>query len=118
MIEETSPEIPYDIFSLSCEEPDLTYTQRCDQLWKEICYELKNEKFLSRSHHNVGTYDQGCRGPLCRKALREHPRRKPVHGVAQQVRDERVYDPVLDYFHTVLKHRIRKYQQELLQELA
>ena len=112
------PEIPYEIFSLSIEEPDLTYHGRCKDLWDEVVEELCDELYSKRSHHNVGTYDQGCRGPLCRKALREHPRRKAPHGIKLQVREERVYDPVLDYFHTVMKHRIRNYQQQLLQELA
>lgn len=114
----TEPVVPYEIFSLSVDDPDLLYAQRCSELWLEILTELRDELYVSRSHHNVGTYDQGCRGPLCRKALREHPRRKAPHGVAVQVREERVFDPVLDYFHTVAKHRIRRYQQELLQELA
>lgn len=114
----TEPQIPLEIFSLSVDDPDLSYHARCSELWIEVLTELQDEEYAKRSHHNVGTYDQGCRGPLCRKALREHPRRKAPHGVTLQVREERVYDPVLDYFHTICKHRIRKYQQQLLQELA
>lgn len=112
------PEIPISIFSLSLEDPDLTYTLRCAELWHEICAELMEPKYKSRSHHNVGTYDQGCHGPLCRKAHREHPRRRSPSGVLMQVQEERIYDPVLEYFHTVMKHRIRKHQTQLLKEIS
>lgn len=112
------PPVPIEIFSLSIDDPDLTYNLRCTELWGEVCEELLNQELMTRSHHNVATYDAGCRGPLCRKAHREHPRRKAQHGIALQVREERIYDPVLDYFHTVMKHRIRRYQQELLKEIS
>lgn len=118
MIDIRQPEVPYDIFSLSTEDPDLMYHAVCGELWADVLAELQSEVYNKRAHANVGTYDQGCRGPLCRKALREHPRRRPPHGVAVQLREERVFDPVLDYFHTVLKHRIRNEQQQILQELA
>lgn len=111
------PEVPIEIYSLSMEDPDLTYHLRCKELWEEVCNELVDPEYRNRAH-NASTYDSGCRGPLCRKAHREHPRRKSSHGIPLQVREERIYDPVLDYFHTVMKHRIRKYQQELLKEIS
>lgn len=114
------PEVPLTIFSLADEDPDFTYHGKCEDFWKEVCDELSDPEYSKRSHHNVGTYDQGCRGPLCRKANREHPRRKrsdrgvPVY----LLREERIFDPVLEYFHTVMKYRIRQYQQEIIKELA
>lgn len=112
------PEIPQEIFSLAGDEPDLSYHTTCAELWAEILTEVCDPEYRSRSHHNVGTYDVGCRGPLCRKALREHPKRRSPSGVLVQVRDDRVYDPVLEYYHTILKYRIRKYQQLILKEIA
>lgn len=113
-----TPSIPFEIFSLALEDPDLTYNLRCAEIWKDVCDELLAPEYKARSHHNVGTYDAGCKGPLCRKAHREHPRRRSPSGVLIQVREERIYDPVLEYFHTVLKHRIRKQQTLLLKEIS
>lgn len=111
------PDIPRDIFDLSLDDADLTYNLRCAELWDEVSAEVLNQEYFKRSHQNVGTYDKGCRGPLCRKALREHPRRKSPAGGALLLREERVYDPVLEYFHVVIKHRIRLVQQSILKEL-
>jgi hypothetical protein len=112
------PNVPFDIFSLALEDPDLTYAMRCAEIWQDVCDEVLGEKFKARSHHNVGTYDAGCKGPLCRKAHREHPKRRSPSGILTQVREERIYDPVLEYFHTILKHRIRKQQSTLLKEIS
>lgn len=116
-LDDTCPQVPSEIFNVALDDADLTYEMRCQELWKEVCEEVLDPEFRKRAHHNVGTYDQGCHGPLCRKALREHPRRKSPAGTALQLREERIYDPVLEYFHTVIKHRIRAVQQEILQEL-
>lgn len=116
-IDTTCPNVPSEIFDLAREEVDLTYHLRCEELWRDVMDEVLDHDFFKRSHHNVGTYDQGCRGPLCRKALREHPRRKSPAGTALQLREERIYDPVLEYFHVVMKHRVRVAQQSILKEL-
>lgn len=116
-LDQTMPIVPFEIYSLSIEDPDLTYHMRCEELWEEVCKELLDPEFMTRSHHNVGTYNEKCRGPLCRKAHREHPRRRTTL-VPVQVREERIYDPVLDYFHTVMKHRIKRYQIELLKGIS
>jgi hypothetical protein len=116
-LDTSCPEVPTDIFNVALDDADLTYTLRCEELWSEVVIEVLDREFTKRAHHNVGTYDQGCHGPLCRKALREHPRRKSPAGTALQLREERIYDPVLEYFHTVIKHRVRAAQQALLKEL-
>lgn len=111
------PEIPLAIFNLALEDADLTYNDRCSELWNEVILEVLDHEYLKRSHHNVGTYDQGCRGPLCRKALREHPRRKAGNSSAYQLREERLFDPVLEYFHVIIKHRVRTARQSILANL-
>lgn len=117
MIDLTCPDVPAAIFNVAQDDADLTYHMRCEELWPEVTSEVLDHEYVKRAHHNVGTYDQGCRGPLCRKALREHPRRKsPVGGVVQ-LREERIYDPVLEYFHVVIKHRVRVTQQSILKDL-
>lgn len=117
MLDRLCPEVPTAIFNVAGDEADLTYHFRCEELWLEVVEEVLDPDYTKRAHHNVGTYDQGCRGPLCRKALREHPRRKSPAGGALQLREERIYDPVLEYFHIVIKYRVRTAQQEILSNL-
>lgn len=90
--------------------------QRCLELWDDICAEITDPTYSGRSH-NSGTYEQGCRGPVCKKANREHYRRKAPGGVLAHSQDDRIYDPVIEYFHTVIKYRIHAAQQEILKEL-
>ena len=112
------PEVPWDIFSLAIDIPDLTYHLRCEELWDEVLNEMLDGTFTNRQHHNSSTYDSGCRGILCRKANRDHPRRKPTHDQSHlYTREERIFDPVLEYFHVVAKHRVKIARMELLQEL-
>lgn len=111
------PDVPREIFDLALEDADLTYHMRCEELWSEVVTEVLDRDYIKRAHQNVGTYDQGCRGPLCRKALREHPRRKTPAGTVLQLREERIYDPVLEYFYVVVKHRVRVAQQNILANL-
>lgn len=113
----TPPDIPGAIFNLALDDADLTYHGRCAELWVEVVKEVRDEAYLGRAHHNTGTYDRGCRGPLCIKALRENPRRRTAAGNPLQLREERIYDPVLEYFHTVAKHRIRTKQQEIIRDI-
>lgn len=87
------------------------------ELWVLILDEVCDKEYLSRIHHNVGTYDVGCRGPLCRKALREHPRRK-TKPPAYTPQADRIYDPIIEFFHTVAKYRVREYRRILLERLS
>jgi len=116
-IELAMPEIPSDIFNAALEDQDLFYHDRCRELWQEVIEEVMEEEYSGRQHHNTGTYNQGCRGPLCRKANREHPRRNTTAPTPLQLRDERVYDPVLEYFNVIIRHRVRTAQQTILKEL-
>lgn len=118
MIDKSIPVIPETIL------PDghrgtLTFTTDVRELWTDILDELCDDEFITRIHHNVGTYDKGCRGPLCRKALREHPKRRTPTGFSGLTpREERLYDPVIEYFHTVAKFRIKTHQHKLYRELT
>lgn len=117
MLNKSQPSVPFEIYSLAVDDPDLTYNLRCEELWLDVVNEICNPTFVNRSHHNVGTYDQGCRGPLCKKAHREHPKRKSPISPRIRFHEERIYDPVLEYFHTVIKHRVKNYQQEIYKQL-
>lgn len=112
VFDHTIPDVPKQILSDHCDD-------RCREeladLWEQVIAEVFDVAYRGRSHHNVGTYDQGCRGPLCRKALREHPRRKnPMDISIVSPRYERMFDPILEYFHTVLKYRVREHKSALL----
>ena len=112
------PQVPDELVEARGDISLMVYFSCVQEAWEQVLAEVMDQEYIRRSHHNVGTYDQGCRGPLCRKAQREHPRRKSPAGVTTQLREERIYDPVIEYFHVVVKHRIRTAQQELLKELA
>lgn len=105
----TVPTVPAELIPTLM--PPEHFINECDKLWEEICVEVLDSEFISRRHDNTGTYDRGCRGPLCKKSYREHPRRRaPLELGDLAPRWERAFDPVLEYFHTVLKHRIKQYQ--------
>ena len=114
-LDKDCPMIPEDLLVDMDSLPEY-YFDVCGSLWTDVLTEMLDQDYRTRSHHNASTYGAGWRGPLCRKALREHPRRKSP--VSVNLREERVYDPVIEYFHVVVKHRIRTAQQELLKELA
>lgn len=110
-----APHIPAELIPVPL--PD-DWAVMCRQLWNDTIKELCDEIYLTRSHHNVGTYDQGCRGPLCRKAHREHPkRRKPNDLPTRSALPERAFDPVLEFYHTVAKLRLRTVRAQLLTRL-
>lgn len=110
------PPIPTEILSLSVEPPTADYDGECEALWKAVCEEFFDTEYVPRSHHSIGTYNKGCRGPLCRKANREHPRRASGESTVGQLRYQRIFDPVLEYFHTVLKYRVRLVHQQALKD--
>ena len=56
------------------------------ELAHAVAVELADENYFGQSHYDRNTYQNGCRGPLCRKAERDnaarkyaqaHPERKP-----------------------------------------
>lgn len=118
MMDKSKPAIPLQVLPTGFMR-NLTFDMVTDDLWEDVLAEVCDEEYLTRLHHNVGTYDKGCRGPLCRKALREHPKRRTPTGFSGlNPREERLYDPVLEFFHTVAKFRLKQYQQEVYKELT
>lgn len=96
----------------------VTFRIKTRELWVLILDEVCDPEYLTRGHHNVGTYDKGCHGPLCRKALREHKMRRRKNGSTYTPRDDRVYDPIIEFFHTVAKYRVSEYRRILLERLS
>lgn len=97
--------------------PEVPDNDVCFALWSDVVKELSASEFQDRSHHNVGTYDVGCRGPLCRKANREHPKRRKSES-RLAARAERIYDPIIEFYHTVYKHRLLNTAVYRIKELA
>lgn len=106
----TAPGVPVELMP---PYPLANFADEARALWDEVCEEVLDEKYLTRHHSNTGTYDQGCRGPLCKKAYREHPRRRaPLEPGTLAPRYERAFDPIVEYFHTVIKNRVKRFQNE------
>lgn len=85
-----------------------------NEIWAAVCQELADTDFQSRSHHNRRTYDAGCYGPLCRKAVRDHSRKR----TGSSPRDEfRELDPILMYFFSEAQRRIREHMEDLLNSI-
>lgn len=110
------PQIPTELV------PDvlpINWSDEIENIWTQVLAELTDAEYITRSHHSAGTHDKGCRGPLCRKAYREHPRRKTPAGLSgYSPREERIYDPVMDFFHLIIRYRIKNFQRQLYKELA
>lgn len=108
------PILPEEI--IPADMPEYFDTE-CFVYWKKIIEELTDPTYVSRTHGNTGTHDKGCRGPLCRKGYREHPRRKKaMSGYAP--REQRIYDPIIEYYALIAKKRIKETQSEILKELT
>lgn len=44
------------------------------QVRSAVDAELRDPDYLNREHGNIGTYTDGCRGPLCKKKSRDYGR--------------------------------------------
>lgn len=103
------PTIPYE-----AADHDLSVAE-LSNLWHLLCVELMDKKFGGRTHGNRRTYDAGCAGPLCRKAVREHGRRRNKTNPSDRYR---CVDLILDAWEPVATHRLQVAQELLLQEIA
>lgn len=74
--------------------------QRITVLFGEILFELTDERFAGRTHMSRKTYDDDCRGPLCRKMERDRSRKRYQRGNPSSTRNRRksaLDDAVLTY---------------------
>lgn len=74
--------------------------QRITVLMGQILFELTDERFSTRTHHRRKLYDDGCKGPLCRKAERDRSRQRYRRGNPGGNRNRRrslLDDAVLEY---------------------
>lgn len=89
------------------------FAELLDDLWTQVLAELQDMDYRSRAHHSTTLYNDGCHGPLCRKAMREYSNRKAIRR-DYNPRLERRLDPILEYYHTIAKLRILQYNHRLL----
>lgn len=85
------PELPPE---LGITDPEIL--TELPRIWREVCTEILDQDFKTRSHLNRKTYEVGCRGPLCTKANRDFA------------------DRLRTSDHLLRKHRIRKFDVPLL----
>lgn len=69
--------------------------EELDQLWVALLEEIADTEFAGRKHNNRRTYDAGCGGPMCRKAVREHARRRNSTNASNRYA---TIDAVLEYW--------------------
>lgn len=74
------------------------------QLWTDLIQELMDERYAGRVHGNRRTYDSGCKGPLCTKAVRDHARRRQNTGMSERYR---YIDPLLEFWSPIAKARLQ-----------
>lgn len=103
------PPVPLDLFDHGMPDSELA------ELWHALVVELLDSDYIGRAHQNRRTYDAGCQGPLCRKAAREHSRRR----ISAEPKLKYVYlDGILDAWKPVAEARIRVAQQKILEALT
>lgn len=105
-----TPRIPHDM--IHPEDVDVKFD--LDALWEDVCRELTNPKFRSRTHGNRKTYDSGCDGPICKKSSRDYSRRR--YNAEGQFRWA-VIDPIIIYFEELAKMRIIEAEAEIISKL-
>ena len=104
------PKIPKSVPDDALTESELA------QLWHELCVEVMDEKFAGRTHSNRRTYDAGCLGPACKKAGREHGRRRTQ--VATPSAKYQHVDLIIAAWFPVATDRLAQARQRLLEEIA
>lgn len=94
----TAPTIPFELLPRHF-PPD--WNQRVDELWDEVRAEFADETHYWQAHYKRHTYDSGCRGPMCRKFVRDASRSRPRSNSMYPPREDRVYDPIIDFYRIV-----------------
>jgi hypothetical protein len=112
-LNKTKPALPGELLQFPLDDIDiLDFPRQLEVLWNEIIEELYDPRWVTRSHNSTGTYDKGCRGPLCRKSVRENARRKSDREDTMTELAYRYLDPIMEYYHLVAKLRLNNYRRE------
>jgi hypothetical protein len=101
------PNLPTELAGHGLSDEELS------ELWTTLVMELMNPTYAGRTHQNRRTADAGCKGPLCRKAVREHGRRRM--GTSPNERFKYV-DEILTYWHPIAVKRIAEAQADVFKK--
>lgn len=105
------PTIPYDLL---CND-ELMKSVDLESVWRDVCEELTDPPYRNRSHHNPKTYNVGCRGPLCRKAIRDYMRRDRVNSSTQS--RYALVNPLLMFYMKEALAQIAAHEAQVLEKL-
>ena len=94
--------------------PDSELEIDLEALWKTLCKEILDRKYVSRTHGNRRTYDAGCRGPACAKASREHVRRRTGNRPSTYYA---AHDAIVAYWYPVALARVDELYRNLVDSL-
>lgn len=115
-LDRIKPTLPSELLQFSLDRIDiLDFPNKLDELWGQILEELSDPRWITLAHTSPATYDKGCRGPICRKSVRENARRKRD---ALDTYSESTYahlDPILEFYYVIAKLRLNNYRRERFQ---
>jgi hypothetical protein len=83
-------------------------------VWQAVCRELVDPDYKNRSHHNPKTYNVGCRGPLCRKAIRDYAGRR---GNTSTKSRYALVNPLLMFYMQEAQDQIAAHEAQTLEKL-
>lgn len=82
-----------------------------NQLWNALLVELADPIWFNRKHYNRRTYDAGCQGPMCTKAVREHARQRNQTNPSERYAK---IDAVLEHWFLPASELVSEVKQKLL----
>jgi hypothetical protein len=85
------------------------------ELWHQLCVELLDTQYAGRTHGHRRTYDAGCQGPMCKKAMREHGRRRSTATPSEKYR---YLDLIIEAWFVEATDRVAMVRTRLLEEIA
>lgn len=89
--------------------------QDLSDLWRELIVEILDADYQSRTHGNRRTYDVGCHGPMCSKAVREHGRKRTGTEPSERYKQ---LDPIIDHWRPIAEAMVLQAYELMVEELT
>ena len=86
-----------------------------EDLWVLILRELTDREFKNRTHGSRRTSEAGCQGPVCKKAVREHGRRRAQGEASGRYK---YWDRIIEYFEHDALYQLQMAEQAALKRLS
>lgn len=103
------PEIPQDLIDHGLDDDEL------QELWRELIVELLDEEYANRTHGSSRTYDAGCRGPMCKKSVRERSRRRNQVNASERYK---YVELIIEYWYPIAEARVSEAKHRLVDQLT